>query len=115
MSTTLNQHEEDCDGRTDDPGRAGRDGKIAPRDGQDAQTDPGKSECESEVSPAGSGVADNRRTHNRSQQVDSGNWAFKGVQYYIEKSLKIPYTYVDAHGVTIEDYLLIGFAGGGAY
>ncbi len=49
------------------------------------------------------------------QQVDSGNWAFKGVQYYIEKSLKIPYTYVDAHGVTIEDYLLIGFAGGGAY
>jgi hypothetical protein len=49
------------------------------------------------------------------QQVHLGNWAFKGVPYYIEKALKIPYTYKDAHGVTIEDYLLIGFAGGGAY
>ncbi len=49
------------------------------------------------------------------QQDDLGTWAFKGVPYYIEKALKIPYTYIDAHGVTIEDYLLIGFAGGGAY
>ncbi len=49
------------------------------------------------------------------QQVHSGNWAFKGVPYYIEKAIKIPYTYVDAHGNTVEDYLLIGFAGGGAY
>jgi len=49
------------------------------------------------------------------QQVHLGTWAFKGVPYYIEKAIKIPYTYIDAHGVTIEDYLLIGFAGGGAY
>lgn len=49
------------------------------------------------------------------QQVQLGTWAFKGVPYYIEKALKIPYTYLDAHGVTVEDYLLIGFAGGGAY
>ena len=49
------------------------------------------------------------------QQVEVGTWAFKGVPYYIEKALKVPYTYVDAHGVTVEDYLLIGFAGGGAY
>lgn len=49
------------------------------------------------------------------QQAHIGTWAFKGVPYYIEKALKIPYSYVDAHGEWIEDYLLIGFAGGGAY
>jgi len=49
------------------------------------------------------------------QQVHLGMWAFKGVPYYIEKALKIPYTYTNSAGVTIEDYLLIGFAGGGAY
>ena len=49
------------------------------------------------------------------QQVDLGMWAFKGVPHYIEKALKIPYTYTDSSGVTIRDYLLIGFAGGGAY
>jgi hypothetical protein len=49
------------------------------------------------------------------QQVHLGNWAFKGVPYYIEKAIKIPYTYLDAHGNTVEDYLLLGFAGGGAY
>jgi len=49
------------------------------------------------------------------QQVDLGTWAFKGVPYYIEKALKIPYTYQDASGVDVEDYILVGFAGGGAY
>ena len=49
------------------------------------------------------------------QQVDLGMWAFKGVPYYIERALKIPYKYQDENGVDIEDYLLIGFAGGGAY
>ena len=49
------------------------------------------------------------------QQADLGMWTFKGVPYYIEKALKIPYTYTNAAGVTVEDYILIGFAGGGAY
>jgi len=49
------------------------------------------------------------------QQVDLGMWTFKGVPHYIERALKIPYKYQDEHGVDIEEYLLIGFAGGGAY
>jgi hypothetical protein len=49
------------------------------------------------------------------QQLDVGTWTFKGVPHYIEKALKIPYTYTDANGVYIQEYLLIGFAGGGAY
>ena len=49
------------------------------------------------------------------QQLDAGMWNFKGVPHFIEKALKIPYTYTDAGGVVIKDYLLIGFAGGGAY
>lgn len=49
------------------------------------------------------------------QQLDVGMWNFKGVPYHIEKALKIPYTYVDARGVTIREYILVGFAGGGAY
>jgi len=44
-----------------------------------------------------------------------GNWNFKGVPHFIEKAIRIPYTYVDANNVTIQDYLLIGFEGGGAY
>jgi hypothetical protein len=49
------------------------------------------------------------------QQVHLGTWVFKGVPYYIEKALKVPYQYKDFHNVQIEEYLLIGFAGGGAY
>lgn len=49
------------------------------------------------------------------QQLDVGNWTFKGVPHYIEKAIRIPYTYVDANNVTIQDYLLIGYEGGGAY
>lgn len=49
------------------------------------------------------------------QQLDAGMWNFKGVPHYIEKALKVPYTYTDAHGVVIREYILIGFAGGGAY
>ncbi|HEY7870979.1 MAG TPA: hypothetical protein VIF59_17220 [Methylomirabilota bacterium] len=49
------------------------------------------------------------------QQVDVGNWNFKGVPHHIEKALKIPYTYKDANDVEIIEYLLIGYAGGGAY
>ena len=49
------------------------------------------------------------------QQLDVGNWNFKGVPHFIEKAIRIPYTYVDANHVTIQDYLLIGFEGGGAY
>jgi len=48
-------------------------------------------------------------------QADLGTWQFKGVPYYIEKAYKIPYTYVDAAGHTIRDYILVGYAGGGAY
>jgi len=48
-------------------------------------------------------------------QADLGTWQFKGVPYYIEKALKIPYTYTDASGHTIQDYVLVGYAGGGAY
>jgi hypothetical protein len=49
------------------------------------------------------------------QQLDVGQWTFKGVPHEIEKALKIPYTYKDENGVEIREYLLIGFAGGGAY
>lgn len=49
------------------------------------------------------------------QQIDVGTWNFKGMPHYIEKAIRIPYTYVDANGVTIQDYLLIGYEGGGAY
>lgn len=49
------------------------------------------------------------------QQADAGTWTFKGVPHHIEKALRIPYTYTDANGVHIREYLLIGFAGGGAY
>lgn len=49
------------------------------------------------------------------QQLDAGMWNFKGVPHFIEKALKIPYTYTDAHQVVIRDYILIGFVGGGAY
>lgn len=49
------------------------------------------------------------------QQLDVGNWNFKGVPHFIEKAIRIPYTYTDAQGVKIRDYLLIGYEGGGAY
>ena len=49
------------------------------------------------------------------QQLDAGPWTFKGVPHEIEKALRIPYTYLDDNNVLIEEYLLIGFAGGGAY
>lgn len=49
------------------------------------------------------------------QQVDVGTWNFKGVPHFIEKAIRIPYTYVDANNVTVLDYLLIGYEGGGAY
>lgn len=49
------------------------------------------------------------------QQKDAGMWNFKGVPHFIEKALKIPYTYTDTNGVMIREYLLIGFVGGGAY
>ena len=48
-------------------------------------------------------------------QADLGTWQFKGVPHYIEKAYKIPYTYTDIHGVLIRDYILVGYAGGGAY
>lgn len=48
-------------------------------------------------------------------QKDLGTWQFKGVQYYIEKAYKIPYTYEDVNGHMIQDFLLVGYAGGGAY
>jgi hypothetical protein len=48
-------------------------------------------------------------------QVDLGTWQFKGGPYYIEKAYKIPYTYKDANGHDIQDYLLVGYAGGGSY
>ena len=49
------------------------------------------------------------------QQLDVGTWNFKGGPHYIEKAIKIPYTYTDANGVHIREYILIGYAGGGAY
>jgi len=48
------------------------------------------------------------------RQVDL-NWSFKGVPHYIERALRIPYTYTDENGVDIRDYILIGYEGGGAY
>ena len=48
-------------------------------------------------------------------QVELGTWQFKGVPYYIEKAYKIPYTYKDINNHEIQDYILLGYAGGGAY
>ncbi len=49
------------------------------------------------------------------QQLDVGHWNFKDVSHFIEKAIRIPYTYTDDNGVLIRDYLLIGYEGGGAY
>ncbi len=50
-------------------------------------------------------------------EVDkSGNqWYFKGASSYVAKALRIPYCYMDADGLIIQDYLLVGFEGGGGY
>jgi hypothetical protein len=49
------------------------------------------------------------------QQLDVGNWNFKGVPHHVEKAIRVSYTYTDENGVKIRDYLLIGYEGGGAY
>lgn len=48
-------------------------------------------------------------------QTELGNWTFKGGPHYIERALKLSYTYVDAYGATVRDYILVGYEGGGAY
>jgi hypothetical protein len=48
-------------------------------------------------------------------QVDVGNWTFKGVPRHVEKAIRVAYTYTDDAGVLVQDYLLIGYEGGGAY
>jgi hypothetical protein len=49
------------------------------------------------------------------KQADLGTWAFKGTPHYIERALRIGYTYTDETGNIIKEFLLIGYAGGGAY
>jgi hypothetical protein len=49
------------------------------------------------------------------KQLNLGTWTFKDTPHYIERAIRIAYTYTDAEGVTIRDYLLIGYEGGGAY
>jgi hypothetical protein len=47
-----------------------------------------------------------------------GSWYFKGAAEPIARAVKIPYTFVwrvNGQDVTIRDYLLVGFEGGGAY
>ncbi len=48
-------------------------------------------------------------------QVELGTWQFKGGPHYIEKAIRIPYTYKDASQHMVQDYILVGFEGGGAY
>jgi len=48
-------------------------------------------------------------------QTELGNWTFKGTPHYIERAIKLTYTYVDAYGATVQDYILVGYEGGGAY
>ena len=47
---------------------------------------------------------------------EKGNqWNFKGASSYVGTVLRIPYCYKNADGLTIRDYLLVGFEGGGGY
>ncbi len=48
-------------------------------------------------------------------QTELGTWQFKGTPHFIEKALRISYTYSDVTGHTIRDYILVGYEGGGAY
>ncbi|HUO65506.1 MAG TPA: hypothetical protein VMT97_17445 [Terriglobales bacterium] len=48
-------------------------------------------------------------------QVELGTWPFKGTPHYIEKAIRVSYTYTDASLHTVRDYILIGLEGGGAY
>ena len=48
-------------------------------------------------------------------QTELGTWAFKGQPHYIERALRLSYTYVDAYGSKVRDYILVGYEGGGAY
>jgi hypothetical protein len=48
-------------------------------------------------------------------QVELGTWQFKGTPHFIEKAIRISYTYTDASLHTIRDYILVGYEGGGAY
>ena len=43
----------------------------------------------------------------------SGLWNFKDSPQRVALALRIPYTYTDEHGITLRDYLLIGFEGSG--
>lgn len=44
----------------------------------------------------------------------AGTWYFRGTNYNIKTALRIPYCYEDAVGLEREEYLMVGFAGGGA-
>ncbi len=42
------------------------------------------------------------------------SWQFKGRSVRIAKAIRLPYTYQDAHGNIIREYLLIGYEGSGS-
>jgi hypothetical protein len=64
------------------------------------------------VAPGAGGMEPDDTQTEKQQDVQ---WSFKGVPHDIEVALRIAYTYTDQHGVKVRDYLLIGYAGGGAY
>ena len=42
-----------------------------------------------------------------------GYWKFKDRSLRVRKAIRIPYTYVDANGNRVKEYLLIGYEGSG--
>ena len=44
----------------------------------------------------------------------TGSWQFRGRSLRVAKAIRIPYTYQDAHGNIVKEYLLIGYEGSGS-
>ena len=44
----------------------------------------------------------------------TGSWQFKDRSLRVKKIIRLPYTYQDAHGNIVRDYLLIGYEGSGS-
>lgn len=42
-------------------------------------------------------------------------WAFRGGSHRIAKVLRIPYTYTDSLGMTVRDYIWVGYEGAGGH
>jgi len=58
-------------------------------------------------------LEDNWAVEIEEDTYEVGFWNFKGRNLRIKKAIRIPYTYVDALGNRVKEYLLIGYEGSG--